>query len=779
MDSYHQLEFNKIREKIITDCQSPLGKDLADHIKPLKEKEKIDDKLNLSAELQVLLKNGLSYNFENVTEISDLLNNFKHQTYNFEEFKKIYYNINAANIIEIELDEPGEFPLYVILINQLVKLPQQEIRFTSIFTPEGKVKDSASSELASIRRRKKQLRKNIVSELNIIMKDMKKKNFLHDEIITQRDGRFVIPVKEGATSFVNCIIHGRSGSKSSVFIEPEETVGTNNELDLISTEEKQEIFKIKKEYTEWLQESSEELTANTKILAKLDFYFAVARFSNRLNCEIPKIIERPYINLIDAKHPLLLITMRDSKKVIPFSLELGKDYKLLLISGPNTGGKTVTLKTVGLLTLMALSGLPIPASENSKIGIFRNIFADIGDYQSLENALSTFSSHMSNIKQMVENGNSESLILIDEIGAATDPEQGSALAQAILENITQKEVTGVITTHYTALKVFAEKNDTCKNAAMQFDPTKHIPTYQFKLGLPGNSFAIEVASKLGITSSLIERAKDLAGDQNIELTELIKKMSEEKKELARQNYQQKLKTALLKQKISEYDENIEMQKKDAKNIKKRSMRDARDFLTTLQKELNQEIEDIKKEDKKRKKQLLERSFKKVNKKNKEIKIQEEKLEDDKRKPVEEIDVGQYVWLKDFQSEGEVVEITNSGIKVDMNGIYFTTTKRNLFQTEQNKRSYDQKKINIPKTKAKMELKLLGYRFEEALPELEKFLDKALLSGLNNVRIIHGKGTGALRRKIRHYLRSNKKIEKFAAPPPEAGGNGVTVVTFKN
>ncbi|HHE38566.1 MAG TPA: endonuclease MutS2, partial [Candidatus Cloacimonetes bacterium] len=551
---FEQLEYTKIKELLVQECQSEPGKTVASKLQPLINKKEIDHKLKLTSEIQECLKNRIYFNFENVSDVVGLLRNFHHQTYNFEEFRKIYFNISAANTLKKRIEKLEDYQNFYRIVEDILILSELEKRFNEIYFTDGEIKDSASSQLFSIRKRKKEMRKRIVSSLNEKIEDFASSNFLFDKVVTQRDGRFVIPVKEGSISFVKGIVHGKSASKSSVYMEPEEVVGLNNDIHILESEEKQEIFRILKKFSDDIQHSKKDILKNTEIVKQIDFYFASARFAIRLKAEKPKIAEKPYLNLIEARHPLLIESYDDYKKVIPFSLELGKDFKLLLISGPNTGGKTVTLKTVGLLTLMALSGLLIPAKTDSTIGIFPEVFADIGDNQSLENAMSTFSSHMKNIEGMVSKGNSNSLVLIDEIGASTDPEQGSALAQAILEKLVEKNVAGVITTHYTALKVFAEKTRGCMNAAMQFDPEKHLPTYQFKLGLPGNSFAIEVAAKLGLDEKLIKRAKELTGNQNVELTELLKKMGEEKAELARKNYQFSLKTSLLDQKISEHQD---------------------------------------------------------------------------------------------------------------------------------------------------------------------------------------------------------------------------------
>jgi DNA mismatch repair protein MutS2 len=460
---------------------------------------------------------------------------------------------------------------------------------------------------------------------------------------------------------------------------------------------------------------------------------------------------------------------------------LGKEYKILLISGPNTGGKTVTLKSIGLLTLMALSGLPIPAREESKIGMFTDILADIGDNQSLENSLSTFSSHITNIRQMLETGTGSSLILIDEIGAATDPEQGAGLGQAILEELARKKVTGVITTHYTALKIYAETHPLCRNASMEFDPRRHVPTYGFKEGLPGHSFAIEVASELGLQKSLIKRAKELAGNQNVELTEILKKLTIEKNQLGHQNYLYKLKTSLLDQKINEHQEKLDKIAKESKDIKKRSIREARDYLITLQNELRSEIKSIEKNPEPVKKKALKKVLKKTSELQSEIKEQEEELTDNVLVPVSDPQVGMKVWVKEFDDQGEIIEIKKDKVKIDINGFIFSTDLSRIFELDQNKKKPElqKKAYSIPKKQAKLELKLLGLRFEEALPELDSFIDDAWLSGLDFVRIVHGKGTGALRSKVRQYLKQNEKIKEFHTPPPVAGGDGVTVAVLKD
>jgi DNA mismatch repair protein MutS2 len=775
MFSFFQLEFDKIKTIVAEHCHSDLGRELAKTIAPFKKKQHIEERLSLHSEMQTLLKSGTSFVFSRLHSIEPLFKIRHNDPFDFVELQKIYFNLNIGNSISIE-EEKEEFPNFTRLVSPLTKLPELERRFTQIFESDGTIKDSASPKLAEIRKRKQHLRQNIVSFLNAKLEDFEKSNYLFDKIVTQRDGRYVIPLKENSASFVKGIVHGRSSSGNSIFLEPSEAVEMNNKIDLCDHEEKSEIYQILLDYTQNIHQYQTEIIINTKILQKLDFHFAVAAYSNSTRSEIPIISDLPQLKIQKARHPLLIKSLGDYSKVVPVDLEIAEDVRILLISGPNTGGKTVTLKTAGVLTLMALSGLPIPAQPSSIIGIYHSIFADIGDQQSLESALSTFSSHISKIDFMLKNSDENSLLLIDEIGAATDPEQGSALAQAVLEKLVEIGCHGIMTTHYTSLKIFAEANPFCQNAAMQFDLVNNSPTYLFKPGLPGHSYAIEVAARLGMNNDLIERAKLLSGKQNIEMTELLKKISEEKKNLSQQVYQFQLKTALLKKKIEDYEQKVQDLEDRTKDIISKSRQEAQDYLSSLQKEINSEIDQIKKSDRHKRKNLLEQSVQKINLLNRNLRSENYKSIKDGLKKITEPHIGQKVWLQDMEVKAEIVEIGSNFIKVDMDGIFFQTSLKNLFEISDS--TIHTQKINsrsIQRPELRMELKILGDTFEEAKPKLDKFIDDAFVNGLERLRIVHGKGTGALRAKVRRYLHQNIKVKEFFSPPPEAGGDGVTVI----
>jgi len=775
-----QLEFDKFLNLISERCHSANAKNEAVKLYPLSDKSKILAKLNLAEEFTTLSKD-FSFSYEELSDISNLINDFHYQNYNFDELKKIYKNVELSNRLAFSLTDYEELELIQNKIKKIYPLPKIEKRFKDIFDADGKVLDTASPLLNSLRKKSRSIRKNIQDEISKKIDELDKNNFLFDKIFTKRNERAVIPIKEGAVSFIPGIVHGRSTSKSSIYIEPAEIVGLNNNLELNTAEEKREILKILIDYSNQINDNSESIIKNTKILTEFDLYSAIGNISLKFGAAKPKIIDEPIVNLYKARHPLLIETLGDIEKVIPFDLKLGKKFRLLILSGPNTGGKTVTLKATGLLTLLALSGIPISASKDSEVGLFKHVFSDIGDQQSLENSLSTFSSHIEKVSQILTTGNQESMVLIDEIGAATDPEQGSALAQAILEGIISREMTGIITTHYTSLKIFAESNKYCQNSSMQFDVAKHVPTYHFKPGLPGNSFAIEVAEHLGLEKSLIDRAKELTGSQNLELTSLLKKINEEKITLGREVYQHQLKNSLLDMKVSEYQKKISDINQDAKEMKKKNLNEVRDLIGAIQRDDNTELKQLKKLQHEAKKKELKSSLGKIHKLSETISEDIKTIELSNREKIQKPRIGDIVWLGDMETEGEIIDITSERIKVDINGMVFSTSEKNLYKSSKIKPKItpEYSSWQLEPKEVKFELKLLGLTFDESLPLIRDFLDDAQYSGLHKVRIVHGKGTGVLRNKVRNYLRTQKNIQNFYSPTSDSGGFGVTIVEFRD
>lgn len=774
------LEYPQLVMQIALRCHSNLGKHIAQKLQPLVSLDKIRKSQALIGSFQEALQRGLELNLGDLLELEPL---FKEQgIFDWEEFRVLALNAELAVIAHSKLEAFEDYPLARKQIERLVPMPDIMQAFNRIFDVEGDVMDNASPELFQIRKRIMSIRSRVQKTMQNMLGEPRLSAYLQDHFVTQREERFVLPIKESAASFVNGIVQGRSSSKATVFIEPAEIVPMNNELQMAKQDEKREIYRILRDFSLSILSRKDAFLRNQTNLAELDYLYACARLGVAIKSQVPRMHSQPTLKLISARHPLLILRMiseggRDAyHKVVPFDLNLGEDYNLLILSGPNTGGKTVLMKAVGLITLMALSGLPVPVDADSEIGQFAAVYADIGDDQSIENALSTFSSHLDKIRVMLENADTNKLILIDEIGAATDPQQGSALAQAILEKLAASGTRGIVTTHYTALKVFAENHAGCINASMQFDLKSMIPTYRFSPNIPGDSFAIEVAASLGMESSLIERAKSLAGSQNLEFTALLKKMQEEKKNFARQSYQFELKSRNLEAKLQELDEREAEWQKELKSRRKQHLKELQGELLHYQKLYTKEISELKNLDKEERKKLSERKLQVITDKALEISEELIKSNAEGRLPLRNPKAGDKVWLANFDADAIILSIEGESARVDMNGISFKTELSNLYPPQREDTEPVKPLVRVQSNiRVQTELKLLGLTFEEAQPLIDEFLDNAAMAGIGTLRIVHGKGTGALRAKVQSYLKKNKRIKSLETPPLFEGGSGVTVV----
>lgn len=771
------LEYEALAAQIKARTHSSLGAELALALRPLNDQGRIEKSQKLVFEIQELLSRGDDINCEDLSDLGALFSDSRNSLFGFEEFSLIYRNNRCSEELLGKLDRLQDFPSLQAIFKRLFSLEELNKRFLQIFDSEGEILDTASPELASIRKRNSSLRARIQKTMQSLLTDSNMERYLQDKFVTQREDRYVLPVKESSVPYVNGIVQSHSGSRATVFVEPAQVVPLNNELQMVKQEEKQEIYRIFATYTSQLKAVQKQILNNQNLMAELDFRFACARLCHSLDAKIPRLSPNPLMKLHSARHPLLCLRMGTPKKVIPFDLELGEEKKLIILSGPNTGGKTVLMKAVGLISLMALSGLPVPADSDSEIGIFEQVFADIGDDQSIENALSTFSSHLDKIARMLAQANPNTLILIDEIGAATDPQQGSALAQAFLERFAQLGCPGIVTTHYTALKVFAEQHSACLNASMQFDLKSLHPTYKFIPGFPGDSFAIEVAASLGIDPELVERAKELSGSQNLQFTELLKKMQEEKKKLSIASYQFELKTRNLEARIKELESKDAAWQDELKKRRANHLKELQRELIAQQKLYSAELSELKNLERSERKAASERKLHEIAAKNEAINNELAQSFSDGLNPLEKPKPGDRVWLANFEAEAVISSIQGETAVVDMNGISFKTPLNSLYGIK-NAGKENKKEIFVKTTaspKAQFELKLLGLTFDEAMPLIDEFLDNAALAGLRNLRIVHGKGTGALRSKVRDYLRRKKGIISIDTPPLSEGGSGVTVV----
>ncbi|MDD6232228.1 MAG: endonuclease MutS2 [Frisingicoccus sp.] len=650
---------------------------------------------------------------------------------------------------------------------------------------EEEIADDASAGLKHVRRSIKLTNDRIHSQLNSMVNSSSMGAMLQDNLITMRGGRYCLPVKAEYRSQVQGMIHDQSSSGSTLFIEPMAVVKLNNDLRELAAKEKEEIEKILAELSNQCGEYIEELSTNVTVMTHLDFVFAKASLSRSYSGSEPIFNEKGYINIKKGRHPLL-----DKKKVVPIDISIGKDYRLLLVTGPNTGGKTVSLKTVGLLTLMGQAGLHIPAFDHSELSVYEEVFADIGDEQSIEQSLSTFSSHMTNIVSIIEKSNYRSLVLLDELCAGTDPTEGAALAMAILKNFLRREVTTMATTHYSELKVFALSTEGACNASCEFNVETLSPTYRLLIGIPGQSNAFAISSKLGLPNFMIEDAKKFidANDQSFE--DLISDLESsrtiiEKERLEIEAY--KAEVSKLKEKLEAKQDNLAKQKerilRDANEQARKILQDAKDYADQTIRDMNKlaagKMDNMKEMEKKR-----SAVRDKLSKTDERLALKKEQAQ--KNRP-EDFHPGDSVRVLSMNLKGTITGKPNSKGQVAVQmGILKSMV--NLSDLE----LLDEEVIKAPtlkKTgagKIKMSksasistsLNIIGKTVDEAMPEVDKYLDDAYLAHLTQVTIIHGRGTGKLRTAVHNKLKKCRYVKSYRLGTFGEGETGVTIVDFK-
>lgn len=664
------------------------------------------------------------------------------------------------------------------LIEDLYTDKRLEDEINSKIISEEEIADDASRELLRIRRGIVAKKDSIKNKLNGILSSHA--DFLQDAIVTLRDGRYVVPVKIENKSRVKGLVHDISGSGQTAYIEPMAVVEANNDLKELYIKENLEIEKILKELSELVGETSEEIKSNQEKLIELDFIFAKARLGLNYRANMPKLNREGRINLIKAYHPFL-----DRKIAVPIDINLGIDFTSLIVTGPNTGGKTVSIKTVGLLTLMTQFGLLIPADEASEIAVFEKVFADIGDEQSIEQSLSTFSSHMVNIVYILKNVTPNSLVLFDELGAGTDPTEGAALARSIMDFMLERKIRCISTSHYNQLKIYALTTDGVANASMEFDVDSLSPTYRLLIGVPGKSNAFEISRRLGLPDEIIGEAKKLLSSENIEFEDVLQSIDEDRtkireyrEELEREKADLEKENKRLQSKIKKLEDQKEKILEKSREEAKRLLLNTKENVDIILSEINEARDKISSENSKKIQEaqdLLRESIKNARDKS-ELEITKA------ANPIREIKVGDKVRtslgnlatvLELPDKKGNV--LVQSGImKMNMPKDSLTRIDVQEDTTKNNTRSILKNKA----TNVKSEIDIRGKNFEDAKDIVDKYLDDAYLSGLKSVRIIHGKGTGVLRQKLREHFRNVKLIKSYKDAEYNEGGDGVTVVTLK-
>lgn len=653
---------------------------------------------------------------------------------------------------------------------------------------EDEISDDASANLRSIRRQKVLAAERIHTELNKMLNSSSVRNCLQDFVITSRSGRYCLPVKAEYKSQVPGMVHDQSATGSTLFIEPAAVVKLNNDIRELELKEQAEIEAILAELSAKASEFTDELLTDFQVLTTLDFIFAKAQMSKQYKCSCPVMNTNNYINIKKGRHPLI-----DPHKVVPIDIYLGKNFNLLIITGPNTGGKTVSLKTVGLLTLMAQSGLHIPALDHSELAVFDNVFADIGDEQSIEQSLSTFSSHMTNTVSILKEADAHSLILFDEIGAGTDPTEGAALAISILNNLHKRGITTMATTHYSEIKVYALTTDGVENACCEFDVESLRPTYRLLIGIPGKSNAFAISKKLGLPDYIIKDASARMDADDVQFEDLLSDLEHSRitieKERAEINaYKQEIQQLKdeLKTKSDRLDERRDKILRKANEEAAAILKDAKEYADQTIKTMNKHGMTVKELEKQR-----SAIRDKMNKRQEKLSVQAAKPKAHKAHDISEFKVGTHVRVLSMNLIGTVTAPPSpkGEITVQMGSLSTKTKINNLEILVGYKDPEEAKKApkgaggsgKIKMSKAASishEINLLGLTVDEAVAKLDKYLDDAYISRIPQVRIVHGKGTGALRNGVTAYLRGVPYIKSFRLGEIGEGDTGVTIVDFK-
>ncbi len=771
-----KLEFNKITAILSGYSVTSFGKLKCKQLCPMTDSNKIQKALSETTEaVSLLYRKGIPP-IDELNNIETHILNLKNQKFlSIKSLLEITKVLTVSRKLkdyyfEKELNQSDSLTTYFDHLYLNIGI---EEKISSSILDEQTLNDYASSELYNIRTSIKSTQKEIKARLQSLLTS----KYLQDPIITIRQNRFVVPVKSEYQANVKGFIHDTSTSGSTVFIEPLTVFDLNNKLSDLQIKENIEIEKILQKLSSLFFEITNELENNYNLIAILDFIFAKAKYSKATNSNCPQINNNKTVYLKNAIHPLL-----NPETAVPITLEIGKTFSSLLITGPNTGGKTVTLKTVGLLVLMASSGMHIPASSESSIFIFDNIFADIGDEQSILESLSTFSSHMSNIVNIVNKSTSNSLVLVDELGSGTDPIEGASLAQSILEYLKEKNILTIATTHYQNLKEYALLTEGVENASCEFNLDTLSPTYRLLLGVPGKSNAFAISQKLGLNSSILENAKKLINEDTATIEDLLKEIYDSKALIETEKekiLQDSEKISILKEKLENEQKDISEHKKE---YIKKAKQDAKEILLQAKQDANviiREMEHSKNDNKK-----LNNLRNKLGNKLSETTDLEKEISNDN--PIEESEIkpNTIVYIPSFDKNGTILSYPNQSKKVN---IQIDNIKTNLHISELSKvKSIDtisdniiiKKHSNFSPKKVETELNIIGLNIEESTFLVDKFLDNAVISKLENVRIVHGKGTGALGKGIQNYLKSHPHVKSFRYGTFGEGEMGVTIVELK-
>lgn len=788
LDFVAPLEFDQVRVRLAAHTAFRASEALALALEPSTDAAEIKKRQQETSEARALLDLQPGLGIGGARDVRPLTQTARRGgTLTPSEFLELRATLLSARNLRRALVRQGRdgsatrLPRLASLAENLNDVPQLVDAIERALNDQGEIRDDASPELARLRRELNVARARVMERLQHLITAPQSSKYLQEPIITQREGRYVIPVRAEARGRIDGIVHDVSASGATLFIEPIAVVELGNRVRELQIREQREIERILRELTARVAAHADAIDGTVETLAQLDLAFAKAKYSAQLKAVEPILSApapdaSPILQLKQARHPLL-----DPKTVVPISLELGSRFSILIITGPNTGGKTVTLKTVGLLALMAQSGLHIPADADSRLPVYDGIFADIGDEQSIAQNLSTFSAHLKNIIRILQCANSRSLVLLDELGAGTDPVEGAALARAIVETLLERKIPTLIATHYAELKAFAHVTPGIENACMEFDVETLAPTFQLTIGLPGRSNAFAIATRLGLERAIVERAHSHVGRSNVELETLLAQLKEARQEIAREQARavaaREAAERAAQQARREY---AEMERQRAE-ILRQAREQALGELRAIRAELNRLKRQWREQEPDR--EGLQRSEQVL----RELEERAEAL----RSPASQapqptplsvgelIEIGDQVYVPQLNRYGEIVDLKGDQVAVQMGALRMNLDASQVVlhaKAKSRAPSADRTTIILPEAESPgTEVHLRGMRAEEALLKLETHLDRAYLAGLPYVRVVHGKGTGTLRRLVREFLATSPLVRSFQTAEPNEGGEGVTIV----
>lgn len=784
------LEYNKIIEKLADRASNQIGKDLAWELKPFTDVSQVKEALKETTDsVCCILRKGFPP-LGGIHEIRHLVKRAEQGgMLNPGELLKVADVLRASRNLKGYMSqdkmELGEDNVIAVLCGALGTNKAFEERLDRSIESEEALSDYASPQLASIRRNIRHKQDSIKEKLNSIIRSSQYRKYMQDAVVTLRADRYVIPVKQEFRSQVPGVVHDMSASGSTVFIEPMSVVETNNEIRQLRIKEEQEVERILMELSALVANEADTLINNVELLGRIDFAFAKAKLSLDLKGTEPVINDRGVL-IKKGRHPLI-----NPKDVVPIDIELGYDFSTMVITGPNTGGKTVTLKTAGLFALMTQAGLHIPAAENSEMCVFKKVFADIGDEQSIEQSLSTFSSHMTNIVHILNEVDEDSIVLFDELGAGTDPVEGAALAKAILDMLTKRGIRTIATTHYSELKIYAMTTEGVKNASCEFDVETLRPTYRLLIGLPGKSNAFAISKRLGLSDEIINEARKFLKGDKIQFEELLSDIMENRAASEKDREQaerEKMEVERLKELYNKDKKRIE---KEKESIINEARRQARKILIDARREADEVLERLKELEKAQQQMIHDHEIMEL-KNSVRHRINEldyltaEQVLPEKgdAKPPENLKPGDTVMILNLNRKGTVLDMPddNGDVQIQAGIMKIKAHVTQLKLVDEQKaltQSVSSSVVTGIKSKAvSPELDIRGYNIEEAREKVDKYIDEAVIAGLNEVWIIHGKGTGLLRKGIHDFLKTHAHAASFRLGKYGEGETGVTIVTLK-